>query len=232
VLSHYVSVGVEELDQEKLTPSIFQHLLAVPKDGKPISKYPNQHDAFLEVVNAIRGAAEEMARKSERPSPRLEATAPKGEIVRNPRSSNLRIKKTFTEKEKDDFLEESYEYIANHFEGSLKELETRYDQISTKFRRIDANHFTATIYEDGKLASTCKIWLGGRRSFAGGIVYSADTSSSDNSWNESVSVENDGYSLFLKPMGIAHMRSGNGKGLLSQQGASEYFWEILIQPLQ
>ena len=30
--------------------SIFRHLLAVPKDGKPISKYPNQHDAFLEVV--------------------------------------------------------------------------------------------------------------------------------------------------------------------------------------
>lgn len=213
--------------------SIFQDLMAVPNDGKPISKYPNRHDALLEVVNAIRDAVAETAGRHERPSPRPETTEPMAEIVHKPRSSNLRIKKTFTEKEKDDFLERSYEYIANHFEGSLKELEARYEQISSKFRRIDANHFTATIYNNGKIASECKIWLGGRRGVVGGIVYSSNVSSNDNSFNESASVEDDGYALFLKPMGISFAsRGSNGRDLLSQQGTAEYFWEMLIQPLR
>jgi hypothetical protein len=212
--------------------SIFRHLLAVPKDGKPVSKYPNRHDALLEVVHAIRDAVEEME-GNRRPSPRAEATKRTGTIVDRPRSSNLRIKKTFTEQEKDEFLEQCYEYIANHFEGSLAELETRYDQIGTKFKRIDANHFTATIYKHGKTVSECKVWLGDRSGFSGGIAYASSSSTNDNSWNESASVEDDGYSLFLKPMGMSSMWHGDhGRELLSQQGAAEYFWEMLIRPLQ
>jgi tetratricopeptide (TPR) repeat protein len=37
----------------------FGKLTAIPKDGKPISNYPNQHDAFLEVSLAIRTAAKD-----------------------------------------------------------------------------------------------------------------------------------------------------------------------------
>lgn len=38
----------------------FGKLMATPFDGKPISTFPNQHDAFLQVAKAIRKAAEEM----------------------------------------------------------------------------------------------------------------------------------------------------------------------------
>jgi hypothetical protein len=38
----------------------FGKLLATPTDGKPISKFPNQHDAFLEVTKAIHAATEEL----------------------------------------------------------------------------------------------------------------------------------------------------------------------------
>lgn len=213
--------------------SLFRELLAVPKDGKPISKHPNHHDAFLEVIKAVREAVDEVTKQTAQPSPLLQSVTQPANVVHKPRSSNLRIKKTFTEKDKDDFLESAYEYIANHFEGSLDELDNRYAHISTKFRRLDANHFTATIYKNGKTASECKVWLGGRNSFASGIVYSSNASSNDNSWNESVSVAEDGYSLSLKPIGMSHVfRSGGGNDLLTPQGAAEYFWEILIQPLQ
>lgn len=37
----------------------FGNLMAVPKGGKPISNFPNQHDAFLEVTLAIREAAKD-----------------------------------------------------------------------------------------------------------------------------------------------------------------------------
>ena len=39
----------------------FGKLTAVPKDGKAVSKYPNQHDAFLEITLAIRAAANDFA---------------------------------------------------------------------------------------------------------------------------------------------------------------------------
>src|SRR5215204_4962446 len=31
----------------------FGRLSATPTDGKPVSKFPNQHDAFLEIIKAI-----------------------------------------------------------------------------------------------------------------------------------------------------------------------------------
>lgn len=214
--------------------SPFGNLLAVPRDGKPISKYPNQHDAFLEVVNAIKLAVRDISPQDSSQTHQFtgEPTSQKNSSEK-PRSSNLRIKKSYSERDKDEFLEASFEYIANFFEGSLQELEHRNTQIKTKFKRIDANHFTAIIYMNGKIASECKIWLGGRTSFTGGIAYSSNVSSNDTSLNESISINDDGYSLFLSPMGMAMLgRMSNQKELLSQQGAAEYFWEILIQRLQ
>lgn len=211
----------------------FGKLLAATRDGKAVSKYPNQHDAFLEIVNAIKTAINGADKTTGRQPKQSTANKPvKQQSILKSRSSNLRIKKDFSDREKDEFLEESYRYIANYFEGSLEELQNRNSPIKTKFKQVDANHFTATIYKNDKVASQCKIWLGGNH-FSGKIYYSQSASSNDNSYNESMSVEEDGYMLLLKPMGIAFygQRSGE-KEFLSQQGAAEYFWEILIQPLQ
>ena len=129
------------------------------------------------------------------------------------------------------FLEQAFEFIANFFEGSLTELEKRTQGISTKFRRIDTNHFTAAIYRNGAAKSQCKIWLAARDRFTGNIHYSSDPSTRDNSFSESLSVEDDGYSLFLKPM-MGGVLGGGGDKLLSQEGAAEHLWEMLIRPLQ
>jgi hypothetical protein len=44
--------------------------------------------------------------------------------------------------------------------------------------------------------------MGGQRSFTGGIAYSANENGDDSSFNESISVNDDGYSLFLRPLGM------------------------------
>jgi len=209
----------------------FAKLLAVPKDGKPVTKYPNQDDAFLEIAGAIRVAANKL-----RPAGRAEAqaTLPRATATRTTsdfRSSNLRLRRTFTDQDKDSFLEEVFEFVANFFEGSLTELERRTQGISTKFRRVDANHFTAAIYRNGAAKSQCKIWLAARDRFTGNIHYSSDPSTRDNSYSESLSVEDDGFSVFLKPM-MGGMLGGDRNKLLSQEGAAEHLWEMLIRPLQ
>ena len=212
----------------------FGKLLATPTDGKPISKFPNQHEAFLEVTKAVRKAAEEMRPRS---AAILSSPAEPSRNVRkkvaapNIRSSNLRIKKAFTDREKDKFLAEAFDYIANFFEGSLSELQARNEEVDMDFRRIDANHFTSAIYIRGSEASRCRIWLGGRHSFGGGIGYSVGDSGGDNSYNESLTVRDDGYTLFLKPLGSAFY-AGDNEEQMTFEGAAEYLWGIFIEPLQ
>lgn len=226
-LARVIPVIVDPCDWHS-TP--FGKLLAMPRDGKPISKFPNKHDAFLEVTKAIRAAVMSSSQPQdfvpELPSPAQNATL----VPERPRSSNLRIKKKFSERDRDRFREDTFHYIASFFEGSLGELESRNDAIETKLKRVDGNTFTATIYENGDTRSECSISLS--KSFGGdSIVYSSDTSSRGNSFNNMLSIVEDGTSLgWSTSMMFGHRRGSDGQ--LTQAGAAEAFWAILISPLQ
>jgi hypothetical protein len=210
----------------------FGMLNATPKDGKPISKYPNRHDAFLEITVAIRAAAKDF----ESMSNQITTAAPSGAStsthrpVAEIRSSNLRVKKTFTQREKDKFEREAYEYIEKYFENSLAELERRNSSIETQFRRVDANQFTATAYFNGNEASSCVIRFQGRGGFMGGITYAYGSAVGSSGMNESLSVHDDGHTLYLTPLGMA-IRSDD-KAQLSLEGAAESFWEMFVSFLQ
>lgn len=213
----------------------FGKLLATPNDGKPISKFPNQDEAFLEVVKAIRQVAEKQGVTASKNIPVL----PSNQNVVTAsaiRSSNLRIKQSFTDQERDRFLTDSFEFIANFFEASLKELEKRHPEIGTEYRRIDANSFTATAYVHGTTKSQFRIWIRDKIGSLNEISYSVDRSSGRNSSNGGLIIEDDGYHLFLQPSGIAmynrQQNQQNHQNQLSQQGGAEFFWDSFIEPLQ
>ncbi|HET8669817.1 MAG TPA: hypothetical protein VFM05_04090, partial [Candidatus Saccharimonadales bacterium] len=147
------------------------------------------------------------------------------------RSSNLRVKRSFSDEEVDQFLEESFEYISRFFEASLQELSERNSQITTRFRRVDSNSFSASIYDSGKRAAECTVWLGSRNSLQNGIAYSSGIIQSRNQYNELLSVGNDGYSLHLSALGMSIMGPRPAKEM-SPEGAAELFWGMLIQRLQ
>lgn len=212
----------------------FGNLMACPKDGKPISKYPNIHDAFLEVTLAVKDATTKLFPGSQVLQPKT--VGPKRshtEVSTNGpklRSSNLRVKKEFSDREKNKFLVDAFEYIANYFEGSLDELKKRNKDIETEFRRIDANRFTAMIYSKGKEMSKCNIWLSDGNSYSFGILYSSG-SFRDGSYNESLSVENDDFTMYLKSMGMQFHRQ-NAKEKMTFEGGAEYYWSMFIERLQ
>lgn len=211
----------------------FGKLMAVPKDGRPVRSWPDLDDAFLDVVQSIKRAIRETdGTHSRAAAPMVAATEPATTIphvVSRPRSSNLRTRKSFSEADRDEFLDSAFEFMAVFFENSLAELEKRNAVISAKFRRIDNNRFTAVIYQDGIAVSRCKIMLGGM--LGNGITYSSNDQASDNSCNENLSVDNNDQNMFLKPMGMAvHM--GQREVHLTPAGAAEYYWSMLIQPLQ
>ena len=205
-------------------------LRATPTDGLAISMHANQHEALACVAKDVREAAN---RFIERQTP-VEATSsdvkPTVAVVAEARSSNLPVKRKFDDHEQDEFLENSYEYIARYFDGSLDELSKRNPSLKTRFKRLDATSFAASIYEAGKRVAQCSIWYGGGFT-SRGIAYSQSSDVSRNSFNESLSIVDDGYTLQLKSLGMQSYGVGRDQAL-SQQGAAEYYWEILIRPLQ
>lgn len=211
-------------------PAPFGPLRATPPDGKPISKYPNIHDAFLAVTTDIRAAAEDLADvSSDQPDRKSAKEDETVVLVEQMRSSNLRVKQSFSDQDRDEFLDESFEHLANYFENSLNELAARNTHIDTRFRRIDKDGFSAAIYASGEKESSCRIWRGG--SAVGDIGYSIGEDRSEGSYNEALSVVDDGHSLLLRPLGL-RLLGQSGREALTREGAAEYLWSILLDPLQ
>ena len=99
----------------------FAKLIALPRDGKPITKWPDRDEAFLDVVQQIRAALPQSRRSTAAAVPETQQSA----SMAAARSSNLLLKKQFTEADRDRFLDESFEFMAKFFETSLDELQKR-----------------------------------------------------------------------------------------------------------
>jgi hypothetical protein len=207
----------------------FAKLIVTPTDGRPVSKWPDHDDAFQDVVKQIRAALPNVPAST----PTVAVPTPHASrVVALPRSSNLRLRKEFTEADRDRFLDEAFEFIAKFFEGSLAELEQRHEGVETRFKRIDAHAFGAVIYKNGKAVSRCGVRHGGRRGFGAGITFSHDETAPANTMNESLSVVVGEQSLSLSPMGMHGFGRGTRESHLSAEGAAEYYWSMLIEPLQ
>jgi hypothetical protein len=204
----------------------FSKLMATPPDGKPIRSYPDLDDAFQDVAEAIRKAVPQAAASALLPTAAAPVAAAAPRL--RPRSSNLSLPKTFTDRDRDQFLMESFDYLKGFFSNSLEELKARNEGIDTDFREIDRNTFMATLYVQGRQVSRCTISLGDQ--LGRGIAYV--TGEMRNGFNEMLRVESDAHGLFLKSMGMAHHARGSHEAKLTQEGGAELFWEILIANLR
>ncbi len=214
----------------------FGKLLATPTDGKPVTKWPDRDEAFLNVVQAIKATISELGQKPSRPTPiaKTETRPWVGSVKESlggPRSSNLRVRKEFTDLDRDRFQHEGFEFIANFFENSMQELVARNPGLDQTFRRVDGNRFTAAIYQNGQKICRGSASIGDGLMGRDSIAYSMDDNPQHGSMNEALSVKNDDQSLFFQALG---MQSGGSreKQKLTAQGAAELFWELFIRPLQ
>lgn len=210
-------------------------LLAAPRDGKAITTWSNFDEAYADVARQVRQVVTQVQSNQ----PQGIVMAPPSEVIwpsqnseptqTRVRSSNLRLRKDFSEADTDTFLHDAFEYMARYFDNSLQELQARHPQIECRFRQVDANTFTAQIYRSGKKVSECAVALGGAfRQHA--ISYSHDAATRANSFNELLNVEHDDQMLFFKPMGMSSSRNRESK--LSCEQASDFYWGMLIAALQ
>jgi len=216
----------------------FGKLQAVPTNGRPVTLWPDRDEAFLEVARAIRAVT---TRQNERAPPApLMATATSSEpmalIARGARemmlrSSNMRLAKSFTERDRDAFRLEAFEFIAKFFEGSLSELGKRNPGYEGVFRRVDVNRFFASVYRDGKAVARCTIFMGGGALIGNGIAYVAQETTESNTLGDQLSIESDDQSIYLRSWGMQSGR-GNRDEKLTFEGGAEYLWSNLISRLQ
>ncbi len=213
----------------------FGKLQAVPKNGTPVTLMPDLDSALLEVAQAVRAASSRLATSRSKPAPTrpsitLRDSSSPTLAPAVPRSSNLRLAKTFTDQDKDGFREEAFDYLVRFFESSLMELAARNPGIDGRFRRVDANRFTAAVYRGGRAEARCTIFLSSEHFGSTSIGFAHGETSGSNSFNEQLTVQADDQAMYLRSMGMALRRGREEK--LSMEGAAELYWEIFIAPLQ
>jgi len=218
-----------------LRPCDWQHtelakFIVTPTDGKPVTRWPDLDEAFQDVTASIRrllDSPKERSRPALREPPTTAHTSQPSTL---PRSSNLRVARQFTQEDLDRFTDDAFEFMAKFFEGSLAELQARNPGITTRFKQVDANRFTAAVYRDGKKVQACTIFMGGLMR-SGGISYVNGETTADNGYNESLTPKSDSQSMFLQGFGMA-WHGGERDKKLTMEGAAEMYWEMLIQNLQ
>ena len=159
--------------------SPFGHLRATPLDGKPVSMYANQQEAFSIIAKDVRETISSIPVSDSVQLDNQDLTLAKKSLPQGARSSNLRIKRKFDDHERDEFLENSYEYMARYFEGSLEELAGRNPQIKTRFKRLSQSSFAAFIYDSGERVAQCSIYSGENILMGSGLAFCLFQNSAD-----------------------------------------------------
>ncbi len=143
-----------------------------------------------------------------------------------------RIRKKFTQRDKDLFLRHSFQVIKGYFEHALTQLQKEYVEVEVDFIEINNFKFLAKIYVNGDICNECMLWIGG--SFGpNSICYREGQNLSynnDNTLNDSATIESDDYKLFIK-LGFLGWHQGSENENVSPEEAAEHFWKRLTNNL-
>lgn len=145
-----------------------------------------------------------------------------------------KIKKEFTQRDKDLFLRNSFTVIKSYFQKALPELSHHYPEVETDFEEVHNFKFMATIYVRGEIGNKCKIWIGGMSSSSDSIAYQSGQISidRDNSFNDMLSVSDNQQTLGFEPSNMWYgNRQFEEEGLLTAESAAEYLWRRFTENL-
>lgn len=144
-----------------------------------------------------------------------------------------KIKKKFTQRDRDFFLRNGFTVIRKYFQDALQELGRHYKEVETDFSDVHNFKFVSTIYVRGDIANKCKIWIGGLAS-SDSIAYQTGQVSieGDDSFNDILSISDDMNSLGFQPSGMWFSgQQYSGKELLTAEQAAEYLWQRFTESL-
>ena len=145
-----------------------------------------------------------------------------------------KIKKKFTQREKDIFLRDTFQEVKQYFRKALSEMEKHYTEVESDFAEVHNFKFICNIYVRGEISKRCKIWIGGGLGSSDAIAYQEGQFNldSDNSYNDMLTVVDDEHSLGFKPSGMWFGAVNYfEKNFLNAGEAVEYLWRRFTDSL-
>lgn len=206
--------------------------LALPRDGKPVTKWNDPEEAFDNVVAELRRILIDRC-GSAAPIPTLHVSAANEDVAQSVPfvpAARLRLPAQPTDHDKDRFLRTGFNATATLFETRLIELEVGDERVTTDFERVDSRCFIARIYVHGKDVGGAKLFYGGefmQRS----ISLSFDTSANRNSMNDWIAVEADREGLHFKASNMGGF-GRQQKDSLDVNSAAEYLWDTVLRHVE
>ncbi len=144
------------------------------------------------------------------------------------------VASSYTQLEKDRFIETAFSVMRNYFRQALIEFKNRYSGAETDLKEINTEKFIARIYIQGQLRCMCKIWLG--NTFGSQSIQYAEGPqldiNNDNSMNDYLSVDQTSSDLGLKLSAFGIGIKKPDQDVVSPESAAEYFWRRFTSRIQ
>ena len=119
--------------------SPFQKLKALPKDGKPISKWTNENTAYLNVVEEVVRILDDIGR-----TPAVSQSRAGGEAVAGTQPRKYRVQRHFDEIDRADFRDKAFEEVRNYFQKAAAELDAL-EELRGRFTTRSETKFSCTV---------------------------------------------------------------------------------------
>ena len=157
-----------------------------------------------------------------------------GQVVNqkpSPVKSNIpKLKKSYSDREKNTFLKQSFDHMVATIEGLAIDTHKRYPHFEYELERITSRKVLFTLYNNDDELTRFKIWLGGGFGEHTISIYHGKRIDvdSDSTTNEIIYQEEHEGELKLRPLGMP-MVGGQRDKFMSQQEAAEYIWQIVCR---
>lgn len=197
-----------------------QKFKALPKDGRPISEWENENNAYLGIVNEIRRAINNNPYENNDKNRQFLSNSSIG-------LSKYRIKKDFDEIDIADFRKRAFQEILTYFTKSIQEIDN-IEGVRARITQIDALSFTASILNTQikRGAGHITIHAKGRKHGFSDISYAFEENANSNLANGGFRIEHDDYDLYLTNGGFIY---SDKEQKLQPHESAVIIWNMLLE---
>ena len=204
------------------TSTPLRGLKALPQGGKPIREWPNENNAFLDIVQELRRVldTEEIPRAFEPGEGSVRAAHVQPGVRR------YRVKRDFDEIDRGDFRLAAFGVMRDYFERAVAEIDA-IEGLRGRFTSLSGTSFTCTIVNRAREHGTAHITVhgGGENIGLGDISYSFAENAPSTTANGMFTVEADEYELYLSSM----MGFGGQQERLTPEASAAQLWENFLE---
>ena len=199
-------------------------LKALPNDGVPVSEWPNQNSAYLDMVNELR----RIVTADDAPHPTV---APTGSLAGVPEPSagrgGYRIRRDFDQIDRSEFREAAFAAIHSYFQTRIAEL-TGEPNLRGRFSSVTPSSFSCTVVNLALDRGTAHITVRSRSGNGGfgDISFAYSENAPEGTANGFFTVEADEYEFYLRGLLFGF---GQENDRFSPEGVAEHLWLEFLQ---